>query len=262
LGFLLAACGPRRITLPADPGMPLPDYAAVHAQVSAACAGVRTLTAELGLSGEAGGERLRGRVIAGFERPASMRLEAPAPFGPPVFILAVRAGNAVLLFPRDPRVLRNASPQEILAALTGVNLAPADLQAILTGCVVPSPRPTAGRLHANGWASIDLETGSPADSSAKTGSSVFLRRAGNQWQVVAARRDGWQVEYPEWQGRFPAAVRLRSAGGNVQVDLTTTISQLATNIDLEAAAFTVDTPPDAKPLSLAELRAAGPLRGN
>src|SRR5688572_33277039 len=95
-----AACGPRRITLPSDPGTPLPDFAQIHAQLSSACAGVRTLTAELGMSGRAGDERLRGRIHAGFARPASMRLEGVAPFGPPVFILAARGNAATLLLPR------------------------------------------------------------------------------------------------------------------------------------------------------------------
>ncbi|MBI4266658.1 MAG: hypothetical protein HY657_20000, partial [Acidobacteria bacterium] len=61
------------MALPTDPGTPFPEFALVHAQVAAGCAGARTLTAELGLSGRAGGQRVRGRVIAGFERPASMR---------------------------------------------------------------------------------------------------------------------------------------------------------------------------------------------
>src|SRR5687767_12338240 len=81
-----AACGPRRITLPTDPGTPLPDVAQIHAQVSAACGGVRTLTAELGLSGRAGDERLRGRIHAGFARPSSMRLEGVPPLGGAVFL--------------------------------------------------------------------------------------------------------------------------------------------------------------------------------
>jgi hypothetical protein len=42
--------------------------------------------------------------------------------------------------------------------------------------------------------------------------------------------------------------------------LTTGISQLEANVDLDAAAFRVDVPPDAKPLTLDELRQSGPLR--
>src|SRR4051812_14395950 len=91
------ACGPTRPTLPTDAGAPLPDFQAVHDRVSTACRGARTLTAELALSGHAGKTKLRGRVVAGFERPASMRLEGVAPFGPPAFILVARAGEATLL---------------------------------------------------------------------------------------------------------------------------------------------------------------------
>src|SRR5690348_11136026 len=157
---LSAACAPRTATLPTDPGAPLPDAAAVHARVTESCRTVKTLTAELALAGRAGDQRLRGRVVAGFERPASMRLEGVAPFGPPAFILAARGRNATLLLPRDqPRVLRGAPPENILGALTGVTLGPADLQAILTGCVAPMPQPTNGRQHASGWASIDLAGG-------------------------------------------------------------------------------------------------------
>src|SRR5687767_5278517 len=69
-----AACGARRISLPTDPGAPLPNFTEIHAKLSTACQSARTLTAVLGLSGRAGTQRLRGRLIAGFERPASMRL--------------------------------------------------------------------------------------------------------------------------------------------------------------------------------------------
>src|SRR5687767_3361512 len=96
LGVVLLAsgCAARRIPIPTDPGSPLPDFAQVHAQLSAACSGVRTMTAELSLSGRAGSQTLRGRVVAGFERPDSMRLEGLAPFGAPVFILAARGNQA------------------------------------------------------------------------------------------------------------------------------------------------------------------------
>ena len=249
LSCVASGCAARGLTLPTDPGTPLSDFAAVHADVAASCTGARTLTAELGLSGRAGAQALRGRVLAGFERPGSMRLEGVAPFGAPAFILAARADTAVLLLPRDERVVRGASARDILAALTGVTLAPDDLQAILTGCVIPAPRPTAGRTHGNGWASIDLDRGA----------TIYLQRAGPQWRVRAARRDGWQVEYPEWTGAFPQTVRLQSEMP-VPVTLTATIGQLEANVDLPANAFTVAVPADAQPLTLEELRDAGPLR--
>src|SRR5262245_19766228 len=119
LSLAFTNCAARRITFPTDPGTPLPGAAAVEQQIFAGCRGVRTITTELGLSGRAGSQRLRGRVIAGFERPASMRLEGVAPFGPPAFILVTRGDAATLLLPRDNGVLRGARAEEILGALTG-----------------------------------------------------------------------------------------------------------------------------------------------
>ena len=245
----VVACASKRIALPSDPGAPFPDFNQVHAQISAACSGVRTLTAELGLAGHAGDQRLRGRVVAGFARPDSMRLEGVAPFGSPAFILVARGTAATLILPRNNQVLRGARAEEILGALTGVALAPADLQAILDGCVTPAPRAVAGRLHQNGWASIDLDGGA----------TVYLQRLGNAWQLRAATRAGWRIEYPPWRGMFPQAVRLRSDARAGGVDLTATISQLETNVDLEAAAFTVNVPAGTTEITLDELRKGAPL---
>jgi len=244
-----AACGPTHLTLPTDTGTPLADFSTVHAGVSRACRGTRTLTAELALSGHAGRTRLRGRVVAGFERPASMRLEGVAPFGPPAFILVARGGDATLLLPRDERVVSGASPEDVLGALTGVALAPADLQAVLTGCVVPDPAPRGGRVHANGWASIDLD-----------GNAVlYLQRVNGSWQPRAAKRQGWDVQYSLWQGDFPREVVLRSMSG-LDVELSASVSQLEANVSLDASAFAVTTPPGTGRLTLDELREAGPLR--
>jgi hypothetical protein len=247
---LAAACAPRLLRLPTDPGAPLPDFAAIHRQASAACTGVRTLTAELSLGGRAGGRALRGRAIVGFERPSSLRLEGVAPFGPPAFILAGSGPSATLLLPRDNRVLKSARAEDILGALTGVALGPADLLAVLTGCVVAMPTPSAGRMHQNGWVSIDLSGGA----------IVYLARVALGWQPRAARRPGWQIEYPLWQTGFPATVRLQSLDGAVNVDLTAVVSQLEANIPIDPAAFTVTVSADLLPMTLDELRDAGPLR--
>ena len=219
-------------------------------QLAAACTGVRTLTAEIALAGRAGRQKLRGRVVSGFARPSSMRLEGVAPFGPPAFILAARGQDAILLLPREPRVLRGARPEDILGALTGVALGPADLQAILTGCVVPAPQAVDARQHANGWASIDLFGGA----------TLYLEPVPRgAWTVRAAKRAGWQIEYPAWSGGFPQSVRLQSEQPALMVDLTATLSQIETNKDLEDAAFTVNVPPGAEPITLDELRDSGPL---
>ena len=248
--MLTAGCAPRLVTLPTDPGAPLPDFAAIHKSAAASCSGVRTLTAELSLSGRAGGQAVRGRAIVGFERPASIRLEGVAPFGPPAFILAGSGASATLYLPRDDRVLRNARAEDILGALTGVGLGPADLLAVLTGCVTAMPAAASGRLHENGWAAIDLTDGT----------TVFLERAGAAWRPRAARRPGWLIGYPAWQGAFPAMVRLQATDPAIRMDLSAGISQLEVNTPIDPAAFMVNVPDDALSLTLDELRDAGPLR--
>jgi hypothetical protein len=229
----------------------MPDPAAVHAEVSRTCRGVRTLTAELGLSGRAGDQRLRGRVLAGFTREGAMRLEGLAPFGPPAFVLAARPARAVLWLPRDKRVVEHANAADILGALTGVPLAPADLLAVITGCVSPAPAVTGGRLHERGWASIDLG-GQTA---------LYLQRAGQAWEVRAARRAGWEIEYGMWQGGFPHQVRLRSIDAATPVDAGVQISQIESNGDVPDSAFDVEVPAGVEALTVEELRQAGPLRG-
>ena len=147
-------------------------------------------------------------------------------------------------------MLRDGRAEDILGALTGVGLAPAELQAILTGCVASMPGAIGGRLHRRGWASIDL----PGDA------TLYLERVGSGWRPRAARRPGWQIEYPAWQGAFPQEVRLRSVDPAVDVNLAVAVSQIEANITIDPAAFMVSVPADALPLTMAELRQAGPLR--
>ncbi len=247
----VTACAARRFAPPSDLGAPLPAFADIQTSLTAACSGVRTFTAELGLAGRVGADRLRGRIVAGFMRPDEMRLEGVAPLGPPAFVLASRAGVATLFLPRDNAVLRSAPPEQVLEALTGVALQPADLQAVLTGCVLVNPRAVSGRLHNNGWASITTDTGA----------IFYLQRERGAWRLRAARRERWLIEYPVWQGDFPASVRLRADDASVPVDLSATISQIEANVDIDPSAFSVVVPPSATPISVGELRQSGPLRG-
>ena len=251
ISVLAAGCAQRTVQLPTGPGRPLADYAAIHADVTKSCSSVRTLTAELALSGRAGDQKVRGRALAGFQSPDAMRLEGLAPFGAPAFILAARGREATLLLPRDHRVLRGASAAEILGALTGVALAPEDLQAILTGCVMPAPKAVNGVEYGADWRSIELQDGA----------TIYLRRVGGTWQLRAAVRGPWRIEYAAASGVFPQSVRLVRAEAP-RVDMTARISQLETNVPVDPAAFAVDVPRDALPITLDELRDAGPLRGS
>jgi hypothetical protein len=220
-------------------------------EATAGCRGVLTLQAELAISGRAGRDKLRGRVIAGFERPAAMRLEAVAPFGPPAFILVSRAGSASLLMPRDRRFLADAAPEAVIEALTGVSLAPDDLLAMLAGCLTNQRKAVAARAYADGWAAVD-----GADST-----TIYLRHEARGWRIVAGTRGPLGIEYGDSTAAGPSRVRLRLAGddGSVTTDLSIALSQVETNTSIDPRAFTLRAPDGSVPLTLDELRRSGPL---
>ena len=246
-----SACAPRPIVLPTGPLGPMPDYARAFDEASAPCRGVRTITSELSLSGRAGSEKLRGRIIAGLERPGSMRLEGVAPFGQPVFIMVTRAGRATLLLPREDRVLADAPPAAVLEALAGIPLDADDLLAILSGCVSADPHPLQGRTYAGGWSAVDLAGEVTA----------YLRRDGDRWRIRAGTREKLTVEYTGFDQDHPSRIRLYMAGdaSAATADLTLELSQVDTNVAIDPKAFSVLVPAGAAPLTLEELRRRGPL---
>jgi hypothetical protein len=244
-------CAPRRLQWPSGDGEPFPEYAQALHEATASCRDVRAMSAELGISGRAGGQKLRGRVAAGIAAPASIRLEGAAPFGAPVFILAADSTRATLLLPRDNRVLTGEPPAAILESLVGLNLGPADLLAILSGCVERDPQPAGGRVFSGGWAGIDLAGGG----------RVYLQRDGRQrWQVRAASRQALRLEYERGASSIPDAVRIAADGDSgAGTDLRIAVSQPELNVTLGPEVFAVKIPSDAQPISLAELRLAGPM---
>jgi hypothetical protein len=247
----LAACGPRRLTLPAGPGIPFNEFKPVLDAAMASCRGVRTLTAELALSGRVGAERIRGRVLAGFSDSA-LRLEGTAPFGGPGFIFVARAGLGDLLLPRRGEIVRQQPPAEILDALTGISLAPDDLRALLTGCVRQSIEPGSARAYGDDWLAVE----------ASDEITIYLRRQNAAgWVIVAGRDPALEIEYAAYAAGRPAIVRVRSAvdGAGSPVDLEIRLSQVEINVELGPDAFEVQVPPGTSTISLDDLRAAGPL---
>lgn len=245
-----AGCAGKRFEPPIDGGVPIADVAASWERVASPCLAVRTLTAELALSGRAGDMKMRGRVQAGFEAPGRIRLEGVAPFGQPVFILAGNGSRATLLLPRDERVVNAAAPADILEALSGVRLDPDALRAVLTGCVMTAA-PTAATAHG------DLTRFTFPDG------IVYARRRGASTRIVAAELRPFLVEYPDAfasGGVWPTRVRIsRDGPGTDRVDITLALSQIETNVALPAAAFAVDVPAGTMPMTIAQLRQAGPL---
>lgn len=241
---IAAACAPRRPTLPTGAGEPFPGFEAVYEEAVRECRGARSVLAELGLSGRAGDTKLRGRINAGLAEPDALRLEGVA-FGRPVFILAARNGRATLLLNREDRVVRNAPPEAIVQALTGVALTPPELLAIVAGCGLGAGVPSNGRAFGSEWVAVDA-----------AGGRTYLRRQDGRWRVAAAVRGELMTLYADFTSGLPATVHLRA--GTV-ADLTLRVSQLEINTTIDSKAFEIQVPGDALPLSVEELRRAGPL---
>jgi hypothetical protein len=256
---LLAGCAAR--TPPRPVGSQTADPGAIDAfrQATRQCAGLTTMTAELKLSGRAAGEKISGTLHAGLAAPASIRFEAVAPFGAPIFILAGRNDRATLLFPRDDRVLADASVSEVLDRITGLSLGAHDLRLILTGCLADNAAASDGRAWPGGWRAVTV---GPAIS-------AYLREINGAPTVVGADHGGWRIDYANHLNGFPRSVRIRSAtqspaASNAQtvIDITAVIDQLQINTGIADQAFVVDIPPTAERLTIDHLRAVAPLKGS
>lgn len=251
--LLCAACGaPPLVKLPAGPGAPAPDAADALAMATARCREVRTLTAEAGVSGSAAGSRIRGRLVAGVAAPASARLEAVAPFGPPVFIFVATGDDATLVLPRDNRVLEHGRPDTVLEAVAGVPLGAADLYLTLTGCA-PASIPVQGRRIGD-WRIVTPTA--PGGAGSEREWYVQRDNTAMAWRLVATvhRPAGgaWRAEYGDFQNGLPRAVRL-AAHDSKRFDLRLALSQVEINAVLDADVFTVQVPRTAEPITLQEL---------
>jgi hypothetical protein len=212
---------------------------------------VKTITVSMALSGRAGTTKLRGRVDAGFETPARARLEGIAPFGKPVFILVADGRRATLVLPREDRVLRDAAPDQIIEALAGVRLGPDALRTAVTGCGLAAGTPVDGRIFSNGWTAVTLPD-----------ATIYLRRNADRWEVAAATNGPVTVTYADYAAGRPLTIRLRAgSGGTAPADLTLRLSDVEINSTLDPKTFEVDLPAHPVPLTLEELRRAGPLGG-
>jgi hypothetical protein len=249
--LLTTSCGAPLMKLPAGPGVPAPDAANLLEQATTACSKVKTLSAEVGVSGSVNGSRVRGRLLAGVAVPDSLYMEAPAPFGAPVFILGATGGDATLLLPRDRRVLEHGRPDEVLAAVTGVPLTPAELSATLTGCTSTAGTGAETRAFGNDWRVI---AGEPVRY-------LHRDRADAPWRLVSVVHSGdagWRADYSNFGNELPRSIRL-IATERKRFDLRLELSQVDLNVELEPSAFRVKVPAGTQPISLEELRAGGPL---
>jgi hypothetical protein len=244
---------------PRPAGTPTPDPTAgdAFAIATAACKGFRSIEGELSLSGRAGGERVRGRILTGLEAGGAVRLEAVAPFGAPFFVLAGRNERATLVLPREHRVLKDTGVAEVLERLTGLTLGADDLRLILSGCLVDRAEPSDGRQWGGGWRAVTIGLDRVA----------YLRMQNGQPILTAADYGSWRVDYSAHAGGFPRVVRVRraegpgslAAGSDAAIDITARVEQLQVNTAINPLAWMVEIPSDAEPMTLDELRSIAPL---
>jgi len=251
--FAASCGGPPRVTLPTGAGLPFPGFASAYAESTAECRAVKTMSASLSLSGRAGATKLSARIDAGFADAGRLRLEGYPRVsfgGKPFFVLVSRGGDATLVLTRDARVLTAAAPAAIIEALTGIALDPDRLRAVVSGCGLAATDPTDGRSFDNGWASVDAGD-----------TTVFLRQLEGRWRVAAARRESLTVEYTDFSSGRPSTLRLHTTAGAgvAPADLRLRISQVEINGPIDNAVFDADVPRNATPITLEELRRAGPL---
>jgi hypothetical protein len=250
-----AGCAARLPPRPAGTATPDPTAATAFEAATASCRGFRSIEGELALSGRAGGERVRGRVLTGLEAGGAIRLEAPAPFGAPFFILAGRDEIATLVLPRERRVLKETAVSAVLERLTGLALGADDLRLIVSGCLVDKASPTDGRQWPGGWQAVTIAPERVA----------YLRTVQGRPVLVAADYGAWRVDYSQHAGGFPRVVRVRSALDTASadrapgVDITARVEQLEINTQINPLAWSVDVPSDADPMTLDDLRSIAPL---
>jgi hypothetical protein len=249
-----ARCGGPRVRLPGGSGTPAADGAAVLAQATAACRSLHTLTAEIHVSGRVRGHRVSGRLSAGFASTGALRIEAIAPFGAPIFILVARGDRASLLLPRDGRIVRDAPADRLLDALIGIQVTPAALWTLVSACPEPAAIDDV-RQFGDDWRRLSA----PPDG------TLYLRRTDAGWRVVASvtrpDRSSREADYLRYDGAVPTLIHL-SAGGEKDAAtyaITLDLSQIDTNTTLGPDVFRLDVPPAASPMTLDELRRAGPL---
>jgi hypothetical protein len=243
--LLVISCAARTPPRPSGAATPDPTAADDFAAATSACKGFRSIEGELALSGRAFDERVRGRVLTGLEAGGHVRLEAPAPFGAPFFILAGRAEQATLVLPRERRVLQGTSVAAVLERLTGLSLGADDLRLIVSGCLVDRAAPANGRQWPGGWQAVTIGPERVA----------YLRTVQGRPTLVAADYGPWHVDYSRHANGFPRVVRVRRD----TVDITARVEQLEVNTQINPRAWEVDVPSDADPMTLDDLRSIAPL---
>jgi hypothetical protein len=226
------------------------------AAIAAACAAQTTATADVGVTGRVGGHRVRGTLQVGVSRPGRIRIEAVAPFGAPVFVLASDATTTVLVLPREQAFVQGASVAEVLDALIQVPLTADDLAGALLACPRPPSDQSLSRVFPNGdVAAVDA-----------SGVTVFATTApaarvtGMSFAVTSSRAVPIALAFPAGGSASTRVVDVAvGSPASPPAQLRLKVSGIERGAVLGADAFTVVVPPGTRAIGLAELRRLSPF---
>jgi hypothetical protein len=254
LAICSTSCAPKLTKLPTGPGTLATDIAAAHLQAFSSCMRVQSLSAEIAVSGSVNGQRIRARLIGGFTN-TSVRFEAVAPFGAPLFTFVATGRDGTLFLPRDRRVVEHGQPAEVMAAVAGVPLGATDMLRTLIGCGIPDRLDSPLAIGDN-WRT----------AAGPGGSKIYLHRdkPSAPWRLVTVLQPGdalrwsWRADYDDFHDGLPYTVRLVSADQR-RFNLELKLSQLEPNVQLKPEVFRVDVPSDAERISVEELKRSGLL---
>jgi len=251
-GFLLAApaCAARRLPTPHGARVPAPEGVDAWSEATRACRGVHVYSSTIRLAGRVSGERIPSglSVASGFDDAGGLRLEARM-IGRRVFTLAGRPDRTVLLLHREREFVVGPADR-ILEALVGTKLAPADLLAILSGCITSDEVAETWRVGDL----VEVVTGR---------ARVYLGRTPGGWRPRIAFTAALQVDFAAFEGLWPSEIRIWSApAADVPAELRLRIDTVQVNgFTLPDQAFSVDVPADASPIEIDALRGAVNRKG-
>lgn len=243
-------CAARGFVPPSGPGVPAPEAAGALNEAARTCRGASTFRGGTRLSGQVGDEGIGSVGIdTGLTSDGGIFLEARA-VGSTIFRLTGTREQATLWL-RDDNASLQAAAGDIVEALIGVKLEPNRLLAVLTGCVTRDLAIVeAVRIGR------DLVVTTPD-------AVLYLRQDHGAWRVRGGAFEGLLAVVVPGAG-LPTEIRIQSQPGrvpcvNLRVSLTPPLflNEASTAID---AAIRAAVPAGARPITLEELRAAGPLR--
>jgi hypothetical protein len=239
-----SACSPAMFSPPSGPGEPATNAADVWQAATARCQSVTAYSALIALSGSA--PRFPTiNVTAAFTSAGAAYLQAQHS-GKPLFLLA-GDGSRAALWLRDDNTITTAPLPDIVHALVDVKLGGEDFLAFLTGCPLRNRSVTDARRYgsllsirtADGRAFLDVTT------------SPRVRAADTRGVLI----DYGKTPSPAW----PADVSISTETPRVQLRFRP--EQVEINETLPTEMFAMPaTAKSATPITLEELRKAGPLR--